>query len=181
MNAQSAIWWITLTGLGIISAIFLYIIARSGQTADAARIQLTSKKIRRWWFGTLVVFGIGITWVTLVPFPIPAQHTTLKADQVINVVGHQWYWDVSETDITTGSTVEFRVTSADVNHGFAIYSPNDRIVAQTQAMPGYTNKLLHTFETPGTYRVLCLEYCGLAHHMMEIEFKVTTPVAGVGS
>ncbi|MCB1709538.1 MAG: hypothetical protein KDI10_12510 [Halioglobus sp.] len=181
MSAQAAIWWITLAALAAVSAVFLYIIVRSGATTDATRIQLTAKKIRGWWFGALIVFGVGVAWATLVPFPIPAQNATLKADQVIDVVGHQWYWDISATEIAAGSTVEFRVTSADVNHGFAIYAPNDRIVAQTQAMPGYTNKLLHTFDEPGTYRVLCLEYCGLAHHAMETRFKVVAAAAGDGS
>lgn len=178
MVAQAGIWWITLAGLAIIAVVFLYII-QSGKTAVTAQIQRTANRIRRWWFWALIVFGIGIAWVTLVPFPIPVQNATLRADQVIDVVGHQWYWDISETEIAAGSTVEFRVTSADVNHGFAIYGPNNRIIAQTQAMPGYTNKLLHTFTDAGTYRLLCLEYCGLAHHVMEAEFEVVA--AGAGS
>jgi cytochrome c oxidase subunit 2 len=47
-----------------------------------------------------------------------------------------------------------------------------RIVAQTQAMPGYTNILRYTFSQPGTYQVLCLEFCGLAHHDMKAEIAV---------
>ena len=68
--------------------------------------------------------------------------------------------------------MEFHVTSKDVNHGFALYDPDMRIVAQTQAMPGYTNVLRYTFNEPGVYRVLCLEYCGVAHHEMTAEIKV---------
>lgn len=178
MSAQTVIWWTTLAGLAAISLVFLYIIIHSGSTAEVTRIQLVAKKIRGWWFGALIVLGVGVTWATLVPFPIPAQNTNLKADQVIDVVGHQWYWTISETDITAGSRVEFRVTSADVNHGFAIYGPNDLIVTQTQAMPGYINKLVHTFGEPGIYRVLCLEYCGLVHHGMEAEFTVVAAAKG---
>ena len=39
-------------------------------------------------------------------------------------------------------------------------------------MPGVTNRLVHTFTQPGKYRILCLEYCGLAHHGMILEFDV---------
>jgi cytochrome c oxidase subunit 2 len=60
-----------------------------------------------------------------------------------------------------------------VNHGFALYDPDMRIVAQTQAMPGYTNVLRYTFREPGVYRVLCLEYCGVGHHEMTAEIKVS--------
>jgi len=45
-------------------------------------------------------------------------------------------------------------------------------VAQTQAMPGYTNVLRHTFKDPGNYKILCLEYCGLVHHGMMSELTV---------
>ncbi len=37
--------------------------------------------------------------------------------------------------------VEFRVTSLDVNHGMAIFDPDGKLVGQTQAMPGYVNRL----------------------------------------
>jgi cytochrome c oxidase subunit 2 len=74
--------------------------------------------------------------------------------------------------IPSGALVEFRVTSLDVNHGFAIYTPSGDVLSQTQAMPGYTNRLLVRFPAPGKYTVLCLEYCGLPHHLMRSEFIV---------
>jgi cytochrome c oxidase subunit 2 len=39
-------------------------------------------------------------------------------------------------------------------------------------MPGYINVLRYTFNEPGVYRVLCLEYCGVAHHEMTADIKV---------
>ncbi|MCC6717038.1 MAG: cytochrome oxidase [Acetobacteraceae bacterium] len=181
MNVQATIWTVTLACIAAISLIFLYVVAKAGKEGDAALIGRTANRVRPWWFGALVVFIAVMTWATLVPFPIPAQNAALKADQVVDIVGHQWYWDISKTKFKKGSTIEFRVTSADVNHGFAIYAPNNLIVAQTQAMPGYTNKLLHTFDEPGTYRLLCLEFCGVAHHVMEAEFEVGSTAAGDGS
>ena len=77
-----------------------------------------------------------------------------------------------------GTPVEFRVTSSDVNHGFAIYAPDGRIATQTQAMPGYTNKLVHTFTEPGTYTVMCLEYCGIGHAPMTATLTVAPANGG---
>ena len=68
--------------------------------------------------------------------------------------------------------VEFHVTAKDVNHGFAIYNAGLQIIAQTQAMPNYVNVLCYTFAKPGTYQILCLEYCGLVHHDMKTEITV---------
>ena len=45
-------------------------------------------------------------------------------------------------------------------------------------MPGHTNRLAYTFTQPGKYRVLCLEYCGLAHHGMMTEFEVVAAKEG---
>ena len=59
-----------------------------------------------------------------------------------------------------------------MNHGFAIYKDKNHMVAQAQAMPGYVNKLQVRFTEPGDYEVLCLEYCGLAHHGMRAVIKV---------
>ena len=68
--------------------------------------------------------------------------------------------------------IEFRVTSKDVNHGFAIYSPEGDIISQVQAMPGYVNRLRVKFTQPGIYQILCLEYCGMAHHIMKAEIQI---------
>lgn len=80
---------------------------------------------------------------------------------------------ISELDIPAGGTVEFRVSSLDVNHNFAIYSESGVLVGQVQAMPGYVNRLRLKIDEPGRYTVLCLEYCGLAHHVMSSAFTVT--------
>ena len=50
--------------------------------------------------------------------------------------------------VPVGAVVEFRVTTLDVNHGFSLYAPDGRLVAQTQAMPGYVNRLRVTFDNP---------------------------------
>lgn len=79
---------------------------------------------------------------------------------------------ISSLRIPVGELVEFRVTSLDTTHGFAIYGPDGSVFAQTQAMPGYINRLRLRFPAPGKYNVLCLEYCGAAHHLMRSAFVV---------
>ena len=119
----------------------------------------------------LIIF-VGATYGTLRHFPIAPQDAPLGIHQVVDVVGQQWSWQITPTTLRAGSQVEFRVTSRDVNHGFAIYAPDGRIAAQVQAMPGFTIKLVHTFTQAGTYRVMCLEYCGIGHAPMTSELTV---------
>ncbi|TKR53684.1 cytochrome oxidase [Allopusillimonas ginsengisoli] len=181
MILQNQIWLITLTGMGLVALGFLYVISQARKPADATQYKKAHRAfdvLRRWLFVALLVLGLGITYKTLWHFPIPQQHVSLQAVQVVKVVGHQWRWELSETQIKAGVPIEFRVTSADVNHGFAIYDSDNHIVVQTQAMPGFENKILHTFQRPGTYQILCLEYCGLAHHGMISKFEVLASKEG---
>ncbi|MCE7868851.1 hypothetical protein DYH09_00575 [bacterium CPR1] len=72
-----------------------------------------------------------------------------------------------------GADVELDAISADVNHGLGVYDPGGVLVAQAQVMPGYVNKLRVKLEKPGTWTVLCMEYCGQAHHAMRQTFEVS--------
>lgn len=175
MILQNVIWTIALVGMGLVAVGFIHVIHQSGKpAADAAtrKAAHTSNVLRRWLFGALLIIFVGATYGTLRHFPIPLQNAPLDAHQVVDVVGQQWSWQITPSSVHAGSPVEFRVTSRDVNHGFAIYAPDGRIATQTQAMPGFTNKLVYTFTQPGTYRVMCLEYCGIGHAPMTSEIEV---------
>lgn len=167
---QLIAWTITLPLLLILSTIFLLVILRSRESADAAAIAKRGYAPRGKLLGLLLIAGALITLATLLPWPHGNAKTGI--DRVVDATARQWSWSLSETTARVGEQVEFRVTSEDVNHGFALYDPNMQLVGQIQAMPGYTNRLRHRFELAGEYRILCLEYCGLAHHAMSASFTV---------
>ena len=175
MNLQDVVWAIALIGMGLVALGFIFVIIQAAKPANDESRQKSARTARRlqaWLFGALLaIFAVG-SWATLRHFPIPPQHAALGAGQVVDVVGRQWSWQLTPAKVRAGSVVEFRVTSDDVNHGFALYAPDGRIVTQTQAMPGFTNKLLYTFTQPGTYTVQCLEYCGLGHAPMKTTLEV---------
>lgn len=176
--AEKALFFTIIFVLGIALS-FILVSMKSNKVEDYEEVQSRSYKIRSAWVKILFTLGIVVSLVTLVPFPIQRGLSASDGEfEVINVVGYQWYWKIDKTDLTTDKTYEFNVTSADVTHGFSIYDENDRIITQTQAMPGYVNKLVHKFESPGKYRVLCLEYCGLVHHNMIAEFNVVDSEGG---
>ena len=175
---QNQVWFATLLGIGAIALAFIYVIAMARSPGDGAHAQNKAYAIRGWWFLALLLGGAGATWASLEQFPVPAQDGPAQASQVVDAVARQWSWQLSGNRFAAGVPVEFHVTSADVNHGFAIYGPDNRIVTQTQAMPGFTNRLIHTFAQPGKYRILCLEYCGVAHHGMAAEFEIVAADKG---
>ncbi|MBV6519910.1 MAG: hypothetical protein MNPFHGCM_00013 [Gemmatimonadaceae bacterium] len=180
MILQNIVWTIALVGMGLIALGFIYVISQAGRTVDeAASIESarTSGVLRKWLFAALLVIFVAGSWATLRRFPIPPQNRALDAGQVVDVVASQWFWQVTPPSVRSGSTVEFRVTSTDVNHGLAIYSPEGHILIQTQAMPGYTNKLLYTFDQPGVYTLQCLEFCGVGHGPMKTTLRVVAAIA----
>ena len=67
--------------------------------------------------------------------------------------------------------VTFRITSPDVLHGFQIVGTNVNLTVS----PGYVSQVTTTFDTPGEYLVVCNEYCGLAHHLMQGTIVVEAP------
>lgn len=178
MSFQDKVWLTTLVGMAGVALAFLYVIRQSGRQEEPSAVVARAYALRRWLFGGLIVLGIVVTGATLRPFPIAPQHAQPVAPQTIKVVGFQWAWQMDSGPIRAGTPVTFEVTSADVNHGFGIYDANDQLLSQTQAMPGVTNRLVYTFARPGTYRILCLEYCGLVHHGMILEFEVVDGTEG---
>jgi cytochrome c oxidase subunit 2 len=98
----------------------------------------------------------------------------------VQVTGIMWAWQLRQEGaregdplvLPAGKVIEFDVTGGDVTHGFGVYDDRGRLLGQTQAMPGYVNHLRVVFDTPGVYHALCLEFCGIGHHMMLSEFTV---------
>lgn len=177
---QNIVWTLTLVLTAALGAIFLWVAANAGRSAADAT-EMTDKAYR--WRGRLfwlsIVAGVAITFATLTEWPISGHALAAnKPDTVIRAVGEQWRWTLDRDTVRTGDLVEFQVTATDVNHGFAIYQGKSRIIAQAQAMPGYVNKLQIRFTEPGEYEVLCLEYCGLAHHGMRAVIKVQDAIQG---
>ena len=125
---------------------------------------------RRWFVGlTLCLVGSFVATVPFFPY-LPAAEALLPAEKV-PVVAAQFFFTMPD-HFPLNRRILFAVTSHDVNHGFGIYDPQGRLIAQTQAMPDYVNYLAVTFRQPGRYKVLCLEYCGVGHAIMEKDFTV---------
>ena len=136
-------------------------------------VQTGLYKIRTLYFYFLVIAIFGVLFITLKPGAMPyAQLLSGEPDVIVNVTARTWSWDLSTNQIEENKLIEFVVESEDVTHGFGIYSPEGKILAQTQVMPGYKNRLRYTFTKPGNYKVMCMEYCGVKHDNMMYDLNV---------
>ncbi len=171
-----------LIGMFLIFAIGLFVLSRSSSDGDAGQVRHNVYRIRRYWMAGLVAVLVGVLAATLPRAP-NLRAAEVHPQAVVKVTGQMWQWSFTPVSgarlapdgtlvLPAGKPVEFLVTASDVNHGFGIYDSAGTMLTQVQAMPGYTNRLIYTFRKPGTYTVLCLEYCGVGHQVMTARMKV---------
>lgn len=90
----------------------------------------------------------------------------------LTVVSSAFDYDVGNSDkiveIPKGATVHISSTTTDVIHGFEIAGTNVNMMLE----PGYISTMTYTFDNPGTYTLVCNEYCGVGHHLMTATIEV---------
>lgn len=169
---QQVALMVSVALIAMLAIAFVYVVRHSSREGNGAAIAAATGRWRGRLLWGVTLLCIPVVAYTLTELPYARQAIANLGTVEVQAKGYQWYWEISQTELPTGKPIEFQVTSADVNHGFAIYDTDMKIVTQTQAMPGVVNVLRHTFEQPGTYKILCLEYCGVAHHSMMTELHV---------
>lgn len=105
------------------------------------------------------------------PFDNPGLVQIDENTYVANLVAMTFGYTPNKLEVPVGSTVIFRVTSKDVVHSFSIPGTNVNMMV----IPGHVNEAQHTFTEPGSYLVLCNEYCGAGHHFMQMSIEVMEP------
>jgi cytochrome c oxidase subunit II len=178
MTTYYAILTLAVT-LAIAGVTLLVNSQRFPPAAAPAAASAVSRIRSRYFLFILAVTAIVLAF-TLQLTPYPIKFAGQKPDVLVNVLGQTWSFTLTPVSgaaseslvLPVGKLVEFDVTSKDVNHNFAIYNQAGALIAQVQAMPGYTNRLFHRFDIPGHYYVLCLEYCGVGHPAMNTGFEV---------
>ena len=147
-------------------AVAVWASTRSRESVDTHRLA----EFERRWLLIVVVVLVALLAATI--WLAPYGHSTPENAQVVHVDARQFFWSISPARVRVGRPVAFVTRASDVNHGFGIYRGHT-FIAQIQVVPNRTSTLVHTFDRPGTYTVLCLEYCGVNHHDMRSTFEVT--------
>lgn len=96
-----------------------------------------------------------------------------KPAMTIDVVGHQWWWEVhyqgtdavtaNEVHVPVGTPIELRLVTDDVIHSFWV----PQVMPKMDLLPRRVNKTWVTVDHAGSYRGECAEYCGVQHAHMD--------------
>lgn len=171
------LWWLLF---GMASAVFIgvmtylvYALFRS-RKASVKNAGAPPSHPRSVVWGGIVMPAIVLTIVftatvrTLWALSTPEQESPLT----IHVAGKQWWWQVRYTDyqfetaneihVPVGQPVQIKLTSDNVIHSFWV----PQLHGKLDLVPGYANTIWIEADTPGEYRGLCAEFCGIQHANM---------------
>lgn len=103
------------------------------------------------------------------PFDKPGLHQVGPGQYEAYYVAHVFAFNPPRIQVPKGSRVTFFVTTPDVTHGFSIPLTGVNL----EIVPGYVASVAQTFRNPGTYLIVCNEYCGSGHQFMSAQVVVT--------
>ena len=180
-EAISDLWWLML-GLGaavfVLVAVLLAIGLFRRRPAEEPDEQEEDPGRARWWIVgggvVLPVVVIGIVLAATVGTMRDVSTAAPDGALVVEVVGHQWWWEVrypeqrvttaNELHLPVGRPVSVKVTSADVIHSFWVPA----LAGKMDALPDKVNTLVLQADQPGEHHSECAEFCGLQHRHMEL-------------
>ena len=90
--------------------------------------------------------------------------TAIEADgsATVRLIAQQYEFVPHCVSVPVDTPVKFRLTSADVVHGFLLPDTN----VNTMVVPGFVAEVRTRFTRVGEYHMPCNEFCGLGHHAM---------------
>jgi cytochrome c oxidase subunit 2 len=177
--AMADLFWLML-GLGAVVFVVVVVVLalglfRRGRESEPQVDRQRPDRFGRWFVVggvvaplviLLVVFGATVNAMRFVPTTAPPEAL------VIEVVGHQFWWEVrypdagitttNELHIPVGRRINLQLTSADVIHSFWV----PELAGKLDLLPDRTNTLILQADEPGEHVSRCAEYCGLEHTKM---------------
>lgn len=176
------LWWFMLVlaaaVLVIVMAILVIGLVRRGGDPDvrsSTTSELAGSRAARWSVlgGGIALPAVVVTGVLVATvWTMRAVGTDEPAAFEIEVVGHQWWWEVTYPDhgvvtanelhIPAEQPVDVVLRSADVIHSFWVPS----LAGKLDLLPDRPNRLRLEASRPGEFAGVCAEFCGLQHANM---------------
>jgi len=147
-------------------AVVVGVSTRTRGDVDSGRLAAREKG----WFVIAISLLTALLFATI--FFTPYGKSAGNDAQVMEVKSLQYAWLLPGKPVTAGRPVEFRLTSQDVTHAFAVYTSGWKLLFQVQVIPGEEQRYVYTFAKPGTYHVACFEFCGIGHDRMQALLEV---------
>lgn len=192
-DTMADLWWLMFWLGLVVFAVFAVLLAMAlfrrrdddpqGPVTGGSDDEDTRGRVGRWFLGWGVI-GPGLVITVVFVATVAAMRvlpTATPDDLVIEVVGHQWYYQVTYPDhgVTTtdelhlpvGREVALELTSADVLHSFWV----PELAGKLDMMPDRVNTLVLQADIAGEHQMRCAEFCGLEHATMMMPVVAESP------
>lgn len=179
------IWWVMLgfATIVLIGVTVLWLYAFKPRNVERTPAQ-ERRIARRWIIGGGIMLPVAsITALLLFGVPAGQRMLTLpmsEPPEVIEVIGHQWWWEVrypgaeggevvtaNQLVMPAGEPVDFHVSGADVIHAFWV----PRLGGKIDMLPGRVNKIRLEADEPAVFGAQCAELCGVGHAHMRLHVE----------
>jgi cytochrome c oxidase subunit II len=173
----ATLWWVMFVGsavifAGVVALLLVGVLRRRGEETPSKRSP-GQRFVAV--LGLIVPAGILVLLFILSLSSIPATSpSSSSAGLTVDVVAHQFFWDVSypghgvrsanEIHIPVGVPVNVEVTSGDVIHSLWVPALNRKV----DVIPGRTNVVTFNANRAGRFRGQCAEFCGPEHAEMAL-------------
>jgi cytochrome c oxidase subunit 2 len=178
-EAIAGLWWLMLT-LGVAVFVVVVVLLALGLFRRRPAVEPRPNEQARTRFGRWIIVGGVIMPVVILIVVLVATLQTMRGMPttappdalVVEVVGHQWWWEVhypdeqittaNELHIPVGRPVALRLISEDVIHSFWV----PRLAGKIDLLPDGATTLVLEADEPGEHHSECAEFCGLQHANM---------------
>ncbi len=131
-------------------------------------------RTERLWLVTLIAIAVAFNALTLAPLVPWQRWLVLSRPNVdrrveIEIADYAFRLPSEGIEVKAGEFVEFVATSRDVTYGLGAFREDGTMVFQMQVLPGYENRLVWRFDTPGVYDIRSTEYSGPRHSDMFVD------------
>ena len=175
----AGLWWLLLAlGVAVFVTVVVLLVAglfRRRRTSEDGEVGLVPERPGRWILlggvampSIVLVVVLTATVRTMADLPAPGAEEAL----VVEVTGHQWWWEVrypdrevvtaNELHLPVGRPVELRLQAADVIHSFWVPA----LAGKLDLLPDRPNTLVVQADEAGRHHSECAEFCGLQHANM---------------
>lgn len=189
MTQISNLFWVVAT-LALIIGLFVGVVLvitilkfriRKGHTAPRPNLASSNHSLEAAWtvIPAIILLVIGVMAFEVLIFT-DTQCTSW--DVQVTAIGHQWFWEfwtnytngththsVGSLSLRSNTTVRLVLESVDVAHSIFIQA----LGVHLDAIPGHQNSICFEPTMPGSYSIVCTQFCGLSHYAMVSTIDVT--------
>lgn len=191
-NLWWLLFWVTLIVFALVMAFLGRTVASAGDDSRLLQKPAREDGIKEHRLQTGVIVAVSISVVIIFGLLLASisagkalASLQSKTALTIEVVGHQWWWEVhypdsvssnrvvtaNEIHIPVGTPVVLNGTSQDVIHSF--WAPN--IQGKRDLIPGRVTTIWFKADRTGVFRGQCAEFCGQQHAHMAFLIVAETP------